>query len=108
MVRQTLITALALAVLSVGGCVQPAPGPLPDVPQPSVTNGSWAALADRVEAGKVADTDELVRIAAQLVKDGDVQAADFDRALPGIVAEKNAALTEERRVMIAKALRAIK
>jgi len=100
------VRILILALLLICGCV-PTPGPVET--RPNVTTVKpWDALADRIEAGKIDSTDELVLIVAQLAKDGDISKTDVD-AFDGLrFSRENLKITEANRDSIAQSVRGLK
>lgn len=91
-----------LLCLLLSGCLlnggsTPSPVPTPGPVAPISASGVFTALADRITAGKISDSDELVGILAKLRDAGDLTAADvsrFDSAFPGLPT-KNRALTAD-------------
>jgi hypothetical protein len=64
---------LIVAAVLLAGCVQSGGGGTDPVPTPPPATATvWTALADRIEGGKVKNTDELVLIVRQLKADGDI------------------------------------
>ena len=110
--------ALLLAALSVGvcsGCLDrvgppsppPSPAPTPSPLEPTHTDAEfWSALARRVAAGKIADTDELIALTKAAQDAGDLRdATPLATALPPDAAAKNTPLTPTNRDQIATAIR---
>lgn len=94
---------LTLFLLLLAGCVVSVPD---TAPTPKDEQTIWTALAARWEAGKIADTDELIRICKQLEADGDIEKASKLDALD--VAKANRKNEGEVRAKIAEGLRGIK
>lgn len=93
-----------VALLLIAGCVPSGAVTLPEKPQATL----WAALADRVEAGKIASTDELVLIVVQLAKEDDLTPEQV-KAFDGLrFSRENLTLTEANRGEIAKRVRELK
>ena len=94
------------------GCVQPPRGASPDAhdvkPAANSEQAIWRALGDRVELGRVADTDELIRIVRELKADDDLEdISKMETVLPGITQE-NQPINDGNRVEIATKLRSLR
>lgn len=93
-----------VALLLIAGCVPSGAVTLPETPQATL----WAALADRVESGKIASTDELVLIVVQLAKEDELT-PDQVKSFDGLrFSRENLNLTEANRGEIAKRVRELK
>lgn len=99
---------LAPLLLLIAGCY---PGhrdvpPEPEKPSVDCNESVWHALAERVDSGKVIDTDELILIVRDMKEAGDVtDTKPFEDALPTLGATNIILDTKEKRSQVSDALR---
>jgi hypothetical protein len=106
------LLCILLPVLATGCLDATRPGvqPNPDAGRAAATDAElWIAIAERVEKGRIADTDQLLRIVKELHAAGDLKdAGKLDAAIPAAIAKNQPLDDPARRQDVANRLRAIK